>query len=91
MTVLSARARTRLDEFLKLNAAEAGGDLRLRMFIREWALDPGYGALPDPSGRSFANWIDGCWADWSEDEEITVKQVLEGAVTDWCGGRVMPS
>lgn len=57
----------------------------------DWATADGHGDLPARSARGFAMWMDEGWADWTEDPEVTVKDVLESAVTDWCGGRVMPS
>jgi len=56
-----------------------------------WAEDPDHGGLPPESARGFAHWINACWDDWTEDPETTVGGVLDGAVTAWCGGRVMPS
>lgn len=55
--------------------------------IIEWARDGDLGSLPDASARAFGHWLAGCWGDWTEDPETTVKNVLEGAVSDWCGGR----
>lgn len=83
--------RPTLKVFLEMPCGQALEDIpvsvNMKSLIREWALDPEYGGLPDPSGRSFANWIDGCWDDWTEEPEVTVKDVLEGAVSEWCGGR----
>jgi hypothetical protein len=59
--------------------------------ILAWASDPEYGGLPERSARGFADWLSNVWADWTEEPDRTVKDILEGAVTDWCGGRVMPS
>jgi len=59
--------------------------------IRDWASDPDLGGLPAASARAFATWLNENWNNWTEDEEATVRSILEGAVTDWCGGRVMPS
>ena len=82
------KRRQVLTEFLELSAGAAADDPRLRMFVREWALDKETGGqLPDASGRAFAVWLDNNWNEWTEDEEATVKSVLEGAVSDWCGGR----
>jgi len=59
--------------------------------INDWASDPDLGGLPTASARAFATWLNENWDDWTENEEATVKDILEGAVTDWCGGRTMPS
>lgn len=55
--------------------------------VLAWALDPDLGGLPRYSARPFAEWISNVWADWTEDPEVTVAGVLDGAVSDWCGGR----
>lgn len=85
--VLSGKAMENMKVFLGKTAAQAGEDPRLRRFILDWALDPELGSLPGMSGRAFTNWLDICWEDWAADPEATVKSVLEGAVSDWCGGR----
>lgn len=61
----------------------------LESLIAEWATGkgPDEGQLPDTSGRDFASWLDHVWEDWSEEPEVPVQKVLEGAVIDWCGGR----
>lgn len=56
-----------------------------------WAEDVDHGGLPPESARGFTNWISNVWDDWTEEDGVTVASVLDGAVTDWCGGRVMPS
>lgn len=57
----------------------------------EWALDADGGALPRYSAQPFANWIHNAWDNFlGEDEEnngVTTRKILEGAVSDWCGGR----
>jgi hypothetical protein len=55
--------------------------------ILGWARDPEYGGLPEYAAYHFAQWLSNVWADWTEEPDRTVKDVLEGAVTDWCGGR----
>lgn len=58
-------------------------------FIREWATrseEPG-GHLPLASARAFSRWLSDAWADWAEEEQATVPEILEGAVSEWCGGR----
>lgn len=55
--------------------------------IQDWASEPGGGSLPDESARAFATWLNEVWDDYTEDATSTVKDVLEGAVTQWCGGR----
>lgn len=57
--------------------------------IIEWARDGDLGSLPDASARAFGRWLDANWGEWTEDLEATVKDVLEGAVVDWCGGRTL--
>lgn len=59
--------------------------------ILDWALNADHGGgLPLMAARPFADWISKVWDDWCEDETATVKDILEGAITDFCGGRVMP-
>jgi hypothetical protein len=69
---------------LKLPAANApldwGG-------IYDWATSENGGQLPGESARAFASWLDENWNEWTDDEESTVGSVLDGAVTEWCGGR----
>ena len=76
-----------LKDFLALPAQDAPEYPGFHARLQAWALDSEQGALPDPSGRSFANWIDHLWNNWAEDPEITVLEVLQGAVSEWCGGR----
>lgn len=62
----------------------------LEDLIREWAIGmgPSEGQLPGASGRAFAEWLNHGWEDWTEEEEEkSVQKILEGAVTEWCGGR----
>ncbi len=93
--MLSEKGRARLEAFLAAPAADydpdgpKGQDPYGKAL--DWALDPDYGGLPPVSAKAFANWLSNGWADWTEEEDTSVKDVLEGAVTDWCGGRVMPS
>lgn len=82
-----------LKDFLAL---ECGTVLELALYatyledlIREWAIGPGpsEGQLPGASGRAFAEWLSIEWDDWTEEEDVPVQKILEGAVTEWCGGR----
>lgn len=86
--VLSAQARTKLDAYL---ARPCGDGLSIYSHALDWARDPEYGGLPEASARAFANWLDNVWENWTEEPETTVGQIFESAVTEWCGGRVMPS
>lgn len=54
-----------------------------------WAQWEDGGGLPDVSARAFGYWLNENWNEWTEDPEATVKSVLEGAVSDWCGGRTI--
>lgn len=91
VTVLSEKDQQRLKEFLAAPAVDYDPDGALMKDpynkALAWARDPEHGGLPLESARGFANWLSNCWADWTEDPEATVKDVLEGAVTEWCGGR----
>lgn len=94
--VLSERARKNVDRFLDQPASAYdashpdGNDPYGR--IMDWACDPDYGGLSRWSGLAFAAWLRDAWPDFldGDDDTIKVKAVLEGAVSDWCGGRVMP-
>lgn len=91
-TVLSGQALKRLQEFLGQKAQhydDGYNDLASDPYskIFSWAADPEHGGLPERSARGFADWLSGCWSDWTEEPETTVKDVLEGAVSAWCGGR----
>lgn len=63
--------------------------VNLEYLIREWAISmqPEHGQLPGASGRAFAEWLNDGWNGWTEEEEVTVQKILEGAVSEWCGGR----
>lgn len=93
--VLSGRALENLKTFLAAPAADYDPDSPRGMdpfrLIQDWALDPEYGSLPGPSARPFSDWLSNCWANWCDEEDVTVEDVLKGAVEEWCGGRVMPS
>lgn len=67
----------------------ASYDRYLKDLIREWAIGmgPTEGRLPGASGRAFAEWLDHEWDGWTEEEDTPVQKILEGAVTEWCGGR----
>lgn len=82
-----------LKEFL---ASECGTILERALFatyledlIHEWAISmqPDHGQLPGASGRAFAEWLNHEWDGWTEEEEVPVQKILEGAVAEWCGGR----
>lgn len=91
MSVLSGKNLERLREFLAAPAVDYDPDRGTNPDpynkIFAWARDPEHGGLPERSARAFADWLSNVWADWTDDEGVTVKAVLEGAVTDWCGGR----
>ena len=57
--------------------------------ILEWAISmlPNHGNLPGVSAQPFANWLNNQWSDFTDDDELTVEDVLKGAIVDWCGGR----
>lgn len=61
----------------------------LEDLIRVWAIStqPGHGQLPAVSGRAFAEWLNNEWLNWTGEEEVPVQKILEGAVSEWCGGR----
>lgn len=63
--------------------------VNLEYLIREWAISmqPDHGQLPGASGRAFAEWLNDEWNGWTEEEEVPVQKILEGAVSEWCGGR----
>lgn len=86
-SVLSGRALDNLKSWLTLPVGNVPDNYSK---IMDWAADPDHGGLPRASARAFANWLTDNWYDWA-DNEGTVEDVLEGAVTDWCGGRVDPS
>lgn len=90
---MAAVKRPTLKAFLAMPCGEVLEDLSVSLnmesLIAEWARGKGAteGQLPDVSGRDFASWLDHVWADWIEEPEVPVQQILEGAVEDWCGGR----
>lgn len=89
--VLSGQNLAKLKAFLAQPAidydADRGTNPDPYAKILAWAQDPEHGGLPERSARGFADWLSNVWADWCEDENATVEQVLQGAVADWCGGR----
>jgi hypothetical protein len=89
---LSGRSSDVLNKFLNADAQDYDPDIGTNpdpySKILGWAEDPEHGGLPSYAAGHFANWLSNCWSNWTE-EPCTVKDVLEGAVTDWCGGRVM--
>jgi hypothetical protein len=89
---VDAVKRIPLKEFLAMKASEVlelPVQLQMDDLIREWAIgqQPDQGQLPGRSASAFATWLDQSWEDWSDDEDATVKDILSGAVTEWCGGR----
>ena len=91
VTVLSGQNLKKLQAFLEQDAREYSDDYNdlasdpySKIFA--WAQDPEHGGLPERSARGFADWISGAWNDWVE-EPVKVKDLLDGAVTEWCGGR----
>lgn len=47
--------------------------------------------LPPQSARPFSEWMHSVWFEFAtEGENMTNRDVLDGALEDWCGGRVMP-
>lgn len=45
--------------------------------------------LPHASALAFADWVYDVWYDFNEDGNFTNGQVIEAAVTEWCGGRTL--
>lgn len=85
--------RPTLKEFLALPCGDVLGNppfsVHLESLIAEWSTGKGptEGQLPGVSGRAFAQWLDEGWDNWTEEPEVLVQKILEGAVSDWCGGR----
>lgn len=48
-----------------------------------------HSGLPFESANPFSNWIYDTWYDFNEDGTLTNGQVIEGAITHWCGGRTL--
>lgn len=87
---LSPKALARLKAFMEMSCGDVLDGTKpfnLHHHILDWALDPEHGGLPNASGQAFAQWLDHVWENWTEDPEVPVKDVLEGAVIEWCGGR----
>jgi hypothetical protein len=90
---VEAVTRPTLKTFLRLQCgevlADGGLSIHLEDLIAEWATGngPTEGQLPDVSGRDFASWLDHVWETWTEEPEVPVQEILEGAVSEWCGGR----
>jgi len=93
--VAPVKKPTKLADFLALPAAQYslenpdGWDPYT--WALAWAQDADGGQLPRESAQPFANWIHNVWDDFlGEDEEndgVTTRKILEGAVEQWCGGR----
>lgn len=83
-------ASDRLKTFLREEAQEYDPDSPRGIDpynqILEWATSSEHGGLPVYAAQPFANWLNNAWSNFTE-EPVTVKELLEGAVTDWCGGR----
>lgn len=85
--------RPKLKEFLVLPCGQVLEmvlfSVNLESLIREWAIgmEPDQGGLPGASGRAFAEWLNDGWNGWTEEEDVPVQKILEGAVAEWCGGR----
>lgn len=46
--------------------------------------------LPDYSARPFSYWLNAAWFAFTEEHRgglLTNRDVIHGAITDWCGGR----
>lgn len=90
---MAAVKRPTLKDFLSVECGEILDNDRLSIYleslIAEWArgTGPTEGQLPDVSGRAFASWLDHVWENWTEEPEVSVQKILEGAVSEWCGGR----
>lgn len=90
---MDAVKRPTLKDFLHVPCGEVLETVwlavNLEYLIREWAISmqPEHGQLPGASGRAFAEWLNDGWNGWTEEEEVTVQKILEGAVSEWCGGR----
>jgi hypothetical protein len=85
--------RPTLKAFLAMPCGEVLDDLSVSLtmesLIAEWAVSmlPDQGQLPSVPGRDFASWLDHVWEDWTGEPEVPVQKILEGAVSEWCGGR----
>lgn len=90
---MEAVKRPTLKDFLSVECGEVLETVWLSIYleslIAEWArgTGPTEGQLPDVSSRAFAEWLDHVWSDWTEEPEVSVQKILEGAVSEWCGGR----
>lgn len=90
---MDAVKRPTLKEFVAMECGAVEDNLtvslQMESLIAEWARGTGAseGQLPDVSGRDFASWLDHVWSEWTEDPEVPVQKILEGAVSEWCGGR----
>lgn len=43
------------------------------------------GALPEPSARPFGNYLHAVWNDWVEQQDITHRDLIAGALQFWRG------
>lgn len=81
------------EELLGALAECDNDDLNARTGVREltsrdiydWAKDDA--GLTAPSAKAFSGWMCVVWYDFNEDCDLTNRQVLEGALAEWCGGR----
>jgi len=47
--------------------------------------------LPPYSAKPFSNWLHSQWFEFSQDGvRMTNREVIDGGLEDWCGGRIMP-
>lgn len=90
---MAAVKRMTQKEFLTMPCGEVLEDFRVSLDIGErvyeWAVGTAEteGQLPRASAAAFAQWMDDDWANWTDEPEVLVQKILEGAVSDWCGGR----
>lgn len=58
--------------------------------IFEYVTDTNVNELPAYSARPFANWLEVNWYEFTEETRnglLTNRDVIHGAIVDWCGGR----
>lgn len=65
------------------NTQEVDADMIYAYILKE-------NELPDYSARPFADWLDDEWCRYTDDPQgglLTNRNVIYGALIDWCGGR----